>query len=174
VVLAELVLNARHLAYGISLFKRFNAAGRFKWYTIYALSDETFALLSSLPETPTEGRGERNRLMFLVALLDHFYWVTGSLIGAVAGMLIPFDMEGIGFSLTALFIVLMVEQMFRVRKPLPFIISAAAAVLAVVFLPSRFSILSALAVSIILVQWISGIGTKSAVDGSGIREGRDA
>jgi 4-azaleucine resistance transporter AzlC len=152
-VLAQLVLNIRHVAYGLSLFKRLNAAGPFKWYLIYALTDETFALLSSLPAHEDDPK-ERNLLMFFIALLDESYWVTGSIIGAVAGTLIPFNMEGIGFALTALFIVLMVEQMFRVKRPLPFVISALAAVLAVVFLPARFSIISALAVAIILVQGI--------------------
>jgi predicted branched-subunit amino acid permease len=192
-VLAQLILNVRHVAYGLSLFKRLNAAKPFKWYLIYALSDETFALLSSLPaehpaqlpsEHPTKfpaepsadeadpAHKERNLLMFFIALLDESYWVAGSIIGAVAGTLIPFNMEGIGFALTALFIVLMVEQMFRVKRPLPFVIAALAAVLAVIFLPARFTIIAALAVAIILAQGTNG----SPISGSppGNRGGIDA
>ncbi|MDR3336211.1 MAG: AzlC family ABC transporter permease [Treponema sp.] len=150
-LLAELVLNARHMAYGISLFKRINAAGRYKWYLVYALADETFALLSSLPEEDEKGI-DRSLLMFYIAVLDQSYWITGSAIGAIAGSLIPFNLEGIGFTLTALFIVLMCEQALRVRNPLPFIVSAVPAILAVVFLPSRFALLVSLAASIVLVQ----------------------
>jgi 4-azaleucine resistance transporter AzlC len=152
-LLAELVLNARHMAYGISLFKRINAAGRCKWYLVYALADETFALLSSLPEEDEKGI-DRSLLMFFIAVLDQSYWIAGSAIGAIAGSLIPFNLEGIGFTLTALFIVLMCEQALRVKNPLPFIVSAVPAILAVVFLPSRFALLVSLAVSIVLVQFI--------------------
>ncbi|GHU92921.1 hypothetical protein FACS189479_03180 [Spirochaetia bacterium] len=150
--LVQLVVNARHMAYGLSMLKRFNKAGAYKYYLIFALTDETFALLSSLPDevVGTAGEGSRERFMFYVALLDQFYWVAGSVIGAVAGSLIPFNMEGIGFALTALFIVLMIEQILRVRRPGIFIISAAAAVLAVFLLPGRVSLLSAMALSLAL------------------------
>jgi 4-azaleucine resistance transporter AzlC len=152
ILTAELALNARHIAYGISLFKRVNQSGRFKWYLVYALVDETFALLSTLPKE--EERAD-NRLMFFIALLDQTYWIAGSLIGAVAGSFIPFNFEGIGFSLTALFIVLMAEQILRVKKAAPFLISAVAAILAVVLLPPRFALLASLASAIVLVR-ISG------------------
>jgi 4-azaleucine resistance transporter AzlC len=156
-VLLQFILNARHIAYGITLGKRINTAGPFKYYLIYALTDETFALLSSLPEGNGPGEtGSRPAFMFFVALLDQSYWVTGSLIGAVAGALIPFNIEGIGFALTALFIVLMIEQIIRLRHPVPFVISAAAAVLGVFLLPSRFSLLAALVISLVLVQLFAG------------------
>jgi 4-azaleucine resistance transporter AzlC len=155
--LLQFILNARHIAYGITLGRRINASGPFKFYLIYALSDETFALLSSLPEGGGPGKtGSRPSFMFLVAVLDQSYWVAGSVIGAVAGTLIPFNMEGIGFALTALFIVLMIEQMLRIKRPAPFVISTAATVLASFFLPSRFSLLTALVFSLALVQIFAG------------------
>ena len=90
--------------------------------------------------------------MFYIALLDQCYWVIGSLIGAVVGTVLPFNLEGIGFSLTALFIVLMIEQILRVRRPLPFVVSALAAILGTLLLPSRLSLLSALVLSLVLVR----------------------
>jgi 4-azaleucine resistance transporter AzlC len=160
--LVQLVVNARHMAYGLSLFKRINAAGPLKYYLIFALSDETFALLSSLPEERFGGDAEtRSAFMFLVALLDQAYWIAGSVIGAVAGTLIPFNMEGVGFALTALFIVLMIEQILRIRRPAPFIISALAAVGAVILLPSRLSLLSALVIALVLVQLVGGMRNAS-------------
>jgi 4-azaleucine resistance transporter AzlC len=146
-MLIELVVNARHMAYGLTMLKRFKNAGPWKYYLIFALSDETFALLSSLPEEKAEPR-----FMFLVSLLDQLYWVMGTLIGALAGSLIPFNTEGIGFALTALFVVLMTEQILKVKQPAMFIISAAAAVLAVIFLPARVALLAAMALSLVLVQ----------------------
>ncbi|MDR2537674.1 MAG: branched-chain amino acid ABC transporter permease, partial [Treponema sp.] len=71
---------------------------------------------------------------------------------AIAGSLIPFNFEGIGFSLTALFIVLMCEQIFKVKKAAPFIASTGAAVLAVLFLPQRFALLVSLVAAIALVE----------------------
>jgi 4-azaleucine resistance transporter AzlC len=166
-VLVQLVVNARHLAYGLSLLKGFQKAGPYRYYLIYALSDETFALLSSLPEDEAEGEGGgRGRFMFYVALLDQSYWIAGSAIGAAAGALLPFDFEGISFALTALFVVLLIEQIRRLftggtrfpslRHLAPFIISAPVAVLAVMFLPPRVSLLSALVISLILVRLFDG------------------
>jgi 4-azaleucine resistance transporter AzlC len=154
--LVQLVVNARHIAYGLSLFKGINRAGPYKYYLIFALSDETFALLSSLPapDSLDSGPADRNRLMFYIALLDQLYWILGTLIGAVTGTLIPFNIEGIGFSLTALFIVLMIEQILRVRRPLPFILSALTAILGTLLLPSRVSLLSAMVLSLVLVQFL--------------------
>jgi 4-azaleucine resistance transporter AzlC len=158
-LLVQFVVNARHMAYGLTMLKRFNNAGRFKYYLIFALTDETFALLSSLPETGAAASGvaahtpdERNRFMFFVALLDHVYWIAGSVIGAIAGALLPFDFTGIDFALTALFIVLMIEQLLRVKKASLFVITAMVTVLATLFLPSRLSLLSALAFSLVAVQ----------------------
>jgi 4-azaleucine resistance transporter AzlC len=148
-LLVQLVVNARHMAYGITMLKRFSRTGPFRYYLIYALTDETFALLSSLPEEPPSGGpAERSRLMFWVALLDQSYWVSGSLIGALAGSLLPFSLEGISFSLTALFVVLMIEQILRVRRPGIFAASALASVLAVFLLPARVSLLSAMILSL--------------------------
>jgi 4-azaleucine resistance transporter AzlC len=152
--LVQLVVNARHMAYGLSMIKRFKDAGPFKFYLVFALTDETFALLSSLPAEETGGE-DRSLFMLYVAALDQFYWVAGTVIGAAAGALIPFSMEGIGFALTALFIVLMIEQMLRVRKPGIFIVSAAAAAFTRLFLPERVSLLSAMVLSLALAAVIA-------------------
>jgi 4-azaleucine resistance transporter AzlC len=162
--LVQLVVNARHMAYGLSMMNRFRSAGPLRWYLIFGMSDETFALLSSLPENENsaERAREQAQFMFLVTLLDQGYWVVGTAIGAVAGTFIPFDTAGIGYALTALFVVLMVEQILRVRNPAPrsdrtevplcwpgiFIVSAVPAVLCTVFLPSRFSLLAAMALAL--------------------------
>ena len=160
--LVQLVVNARHIAYGLSMISRFQAAGPFKYYLIFSLTDETFALLSSLPKDAGDARRGPGPFMFLVALLDQGYWVAGSVLGAVAGALIPFNFEGVSFALTALFIVLLIEQVLRARSALPrrrswaapFLASAPAAVLAVLLLPARFSLLSAMAAAIAL-SWLA-------------------
>jgi 4-azaleucine resistance transporter AzlC len=152
--LVQLVVNARHMTYGLTMLKRFKNAGPLKFYLVFALTDETFALLSSLPPAPEASAPEKEtvRFMFYVSLLDQCYWVGGTVIGALLGALLPFNMEGIGFALTALFTVLMIEQILRVRRPAIFIISAAAAVLGAALLPSRISLLGAMALSLAAVQ----------------------
>ena len=165
-VLIVFVVTARHLAYSLSMIRRFRGTGIFRPYLIFALTDETFALISSLPEISTEdtapaenpakiyntGIAERGQFMFLVALLNHIYWNMGILIGAFAGSVIPWNFEGVSFSLTALCIVLMIEQIARIKRPAVFIISALTAAAAVFLLPgalgSRFSLLSAMIVSL--------------------------
>jgi len=162
------VVSIRHAAYGLSMLKRFRGAGLFKPYLIFALSDETFALLSSLPETspddsdasPDDPDGERKRRLFMVFLsgLDQSYWLLGTVIGAVAGALIPFEMKGVSFALTALFVVLMIEQVKTAKKPDVFVVSAAAALFGVFLLPGSLSILAALALAFLLVIIIERIG----------------
>ncbi len=155
--LVQLIVNARHMAYGLSMLKRFRRFGAYKPYMIFSLTDETFALLSSLPEEQAGENPERRRLfMFYAALLDQSYWVAGSVAGAIAGSLIPFDMEGIGFALTALFVVLLVEQIQRVRKAGIFVLSAAAALGGVFLLPGNLSLLGALAVSLVFAPLAAG------------------
>jgi len=155
VCLVQLVVNARHIAYGFSMLKRFRDMGVFKPYLIFSMTDETFALLSSLPAEPVPGGTEKQqrRFMFYVAALNHSYWISGSVIGAVAGSLIPFDMGGISFALTALFVVLMIEQILKVKRPGVFIISAFAALLGVFILPGTLSLLAAMVLALV----VSGI-----------------
>lgn len=154
--LVQLVVNARHIAYGFSMLKRYRNAGPFRWYLIFGMTDETFALLSSLPEDGFTT--ERGQFMFYVTALDQCYWVAGSVMGAVAGSLIPFNTGGIGFALTALFIVLLIEQVRRVRKPGIFIVSAISAVLAVFFLPARTSLLAAMGLALAASSFIEKTG----------------
>jgi len=154
--LIQLVLNIRHTAYSFSMLNKFS--GPFKPYLIFSLTDETFALFSSMPDLPED---KRRLFMAYVAVLDQSYWVSGTLLGALAGALIPFDMKGISFALTALFVVLMVEQIKRVKRPGVFIVSAAAALLGVAFLPGTISLLAALALALFLSpiverDWLSG------------------
>jgi 4-azaleucine resistance transporter AzlC len=128
------------------MMARLKGAGPVKYYIIFGMSDETFALLSSLPNS--ENNQEQAEFMFLVTLLDQAYWVLGGLIGAVAGSIIPFNTDGIAYALTSLFIVLMIEQIIRVKKAGIFIASALLAILCALLLPARVSLLAAMALSL--------------------------
>lgn len=106
-LLLTLVVNARHLFYGISMLEKMKGAGRFKPYVIFALCDETFSvLLSSEPPTGVD----RGLFMFFIAFLNQFYWVTGSILGYMVGSAAGFEAGGLDFALTALFVVIFLGQ----------------------------------------------------------------
>ena len=102
-----LILNFRHLVYGLSMLEKFRNLGWRKLYMVFSLTDETYALLAGV--SVPEGVDSRD-FYFSVAVLDHLYWIIGSVIGAVAGALITVNTEGIDFAMTALFLVIAVEQ----------------------------------------------------------------
>lgn len=105
--LMMLMVNARHLFYGISMLDKYKNTGKYKPYLIFALTDETYSLVCSgkIPEGV-----DRNKYYFLVSLFDQVYWVIGSVIGSVVGSVLNFNTAGIDFSMTALFLVVFVEQ----------------------------------------------------------------
>lgn len=103
-----LMVNARHLFYGISMIDKYKNSGKKKPYLIYALTDETYSLVCS--ENAGEGFEDRSQYFFLVSLLNQCYWVTGSLAGAALGAAVKINTEGVDFALTALFVTVFVEQ----------------------------------------------------------------
>lgn len=121
--LTTLVVNARHLFYGISMVDAYKGAGRKKPYLIFALTDETYSLVSRavVPDGIS-----RHSYCFLVSLLDQIYWVAGSVLGSLAGSLLPINYEGIDFVLTALFVTIFVEQWLSTKDHLPAVIGVAA------------------------------------------------
>ena len=114
--LITLMVNARHLFYGLSMLEPFRKLGRLRPYMIFSLSDETYSLLCSA--RPPEGVDRRD-FLFFISLLDQTYWVLGTLSGVLAGSVLPFDTTGIDFAMTALFLVIFVEQWESAKNHLP-------------------------------------------------------
>lgn len=119
ILLTEALVNIRHIVYGLSLISKYKNVGKWKFYLIFALTDETYSLLTTIdvPEDtkPADFYGA-------ISLLDQCYWVTGSIIGALIGQIIPFDLAGVDFALTALFAVLTVEQLLKTKDIVPILI----------------------------------------------------
>ncbi len=105
--LMTLLINARHLFYGISMLDRYRGMGLKKLYLIYGLTDETFSINCSVD--PPEGV-DRGRFSFFVTLLDHSYWFLGATLGGLFGSILRFNTEGLDFAMTALFVVIFLEQ----------------------------------------------------------------
>lgn len=127
IALLTFLLNFRHLFYGLSMIEKYRGTGIGKIYLIFGLTDETYALLTGY-KTP-EGLSDKS-YFFAVTLMNHLYWILGSVIGSVAGSIIPFDLTGIDFAMTALFAVLVVEQWKTNKNHIPaisgFVITVAA------------------------------------------------
>jgi len=114
-----LMVNIRHIFYGISLLEKFNKVGKKRWYMIFALTDETYSLLctTNIPDDV-----EEDKFLMAISLLDQSYWILGTIIGAVAKNLIAFNAEGIDFAMTALFVVIFVEQWMKRENRIPAVI----------------------------------------------------
>ncbi len=127
--MTTLLVNARHLFYGISMVDAYKGAGRKKPYMIFALTDETYSLVSQnqVPEGIS-----RHSYCFWVSLFDQCYWVAGSVAGSLAGSLLPINFEGIEFALTALFVTIFVEQWLSTRNHLPAIIGVVSTLLCLI------------------------------------------
>lgn len=103
----SLMLNARHLFYGISMLDQYREAGKLKPYLVFALTDETFSIVCH--EEPPKSISKYH-VCFWISLLDQCYWAAGTVIGALLGNLFTFDTTGLDFALTALFVVIFVDQ----------------------------------------------------------------
>lgn len=114
--ITTVMVNTRHLFYSISMIDRYKDAGKYKPYMIFALTDETYSLLSD-GHAPSEG--DPNLYRFLVSLFDQSYWVSGSVLGSLLGAVLPFSTAGIEFSMTALFIASFTEQWIKAHDHIP-------------------------------------------------------
>ncbi len=149
VAVMTLLLNCRHIFYGLSFLETFGSMGVKKWYMIFSLTDETYSLLCSLK---TPDGVDPNAMRFMVAILDQSYWIAGSVIGAVIGGVMPFDSAGIDFAMTALFTVIFVEQWLSAKNHIPALIGFGAAGISLGLLgPDNFILPAMLAICVMLV-----------------------
>lgn len=105
-----LMIQVRHLFYGISMLDKFKGTGWKKFYLIFGLCDESFSINYSA-EVPSGV--DKGWFMFFVTLLNHFYWFSGSTIGGLVGSLLTFNTEGLDFVMTAMFVVIFLEQWLK-------------------------------------------------------------
>jgi len=149
---AIFLLNARHIFYGISLISDLRLRGWRRWYLIFALTDESYSLITTLPK---EHRSQQQ--MWQIAMLNQSYWVIGCTLGALLGEGVDIPTESLAFVLPALFIVLCIEQYRVVRAPGLMLAAASLAMLAFWLWSEQMLILSiALALSLLLMTYRSG------------------
>lgn len=162
--LTTLMVNARHLFYGISMIEKYRNAGKKKLYMIFALTDETYSLVCT-GECP-EGE-DYHTYCFWLSLMNQSYWVAGSLLGAVVGSAIEFNSAGIDFAMTALFVTVFVEQWLSTKNHLPALIGLGASIVCLVFFGNgNFLIPSMIAITVFLALARKKIETAEKIQGS--------
>lgn len=148
VAIMALLLNSRHIFYGLSFIEKFRSFGLWKYFLIYSLTDENYSLHCShnFPDDIDE-----KWAYVVTASMAWLYWVILSIAGALIGTLIPFDTTGIDFALTALFIVILIEQMSGADNRLPALLAFVSSIVClVIFGPSNF-ILPSLVITVALL-----------------------
>ena len=151
VAFTTLFVNSRHLFYGLSFIESFKKM-KPRLYMIFSLTDETYSVLCGCRNEDPEEK-LRDDTWFLIAIFDQSYWVIGSVIGAILGQVLPIDFTGIDFSMTALFTVILVDQVMSNPKATRFAACAGLIISALCVLilgPSRF-LLPALLITVLIV-----------------------
>lgn len=148
VAIMALLLNSRHIFYGLSFIEKFRSFGFWKYFLIYSLTDENYSLHCS---HDFDDDIDEKWAYVLTALMSILYWVVLSILGALIGTLIPFDTTGIDFALTALFIVILIEQMSGADNRLPALLAFVSSIVCLIlFGPSNF-ILPSLVITVALL-----------------------
>ena len=150
IALTALAMNCRHMFYGVTFLKEFKSMGKRYPYMIFSLTDETYSLFF-VTKVPKDVKEEQ--FLFAIAVLDQSYWIIGSGIGALLGNVLPFSAEGIDFAMTALFVVIMVEQwMEKQNRPSVVIGLVCGLVCRLVFGADNFILPTMICVMVILLS----------------------
>lgn len=171
VAFLTLLLNFRHMVYGLSMIERFKGMGRRKLYMIFSLTDETYALLSSV-QSP-EGVDERD-FFFSIAALNQCYWIAGSVLGNLIGGALGLDTTGVDFAMTALFVVIVVGQWRSRGSHLPALLGFGATLLSLVLVGEQAMLLPALAIIVVALTVLRPGAVPAASHRGGKTGGQEA
>lgn len=154
IALTTLLVNARHLFYGISMLEPYRKAGAARPYLIFSLTDETYSLVC--------GGKDSIRDCLVLSLLDQAYWVAGSVMGALLGEVLPFSTEGVDFALTALFLTVFTDQWLHSKTHFPALCGVGVSVVCLaVFRPDRFLIPAMAGITALLLA--AGLRQKQSI-----------
>lgn len=146
-----LMINARHLFYGISMLDKYKGTGLKKFYLIFGMCDESFSInyTADIPKDIDKGW-----FMFFVTMLNYIYWVFGAALGGICGSLIHFNTEGLDFVMTAMFVVIFMEQWFKDKGHTSAILGIALSLLCLIVFGSNRFIVAAMAAILIVLTLI--------------------
>lgn len=153
VALTTLMVNARYLFYGISVAEKYKGIGWRKPYLMFALTDETYAIVC---RDDIEGDRKRKQKFYtLVSVLDQIYWIAGCVSGALLGSILLFDTKGVDFVLTALFITIFIDQWRETKRHLPAIIGVGASLVCLLVFGSEIFLLPTMGIMVICLCFVS-------------------
>lgn len=156
------MINARHIFYGLSMLERFKGVGAKKAYMIFGMCDETFSVNVSAAVSPDVDRGW---FMFFVTLLNQFYWFAGATLGGVFGTLIPFELKGLDFVLTAMFVVMFIDRLREDSSPLPALTGLGAAFVCLLIFGKNSFLLPSMALILAVLALVRRPVEKSFIGG---------
>lgn len=160
VAVMTLLINSRHAFYGLSFVEKFRQMKTYP-YMVFSLTDETYSLLCST--TVPEGMDEK-KAFFLISLFDQCYWITGSVLGGALGEILPFDMTGIDFAMTALFVTIFIDQWRSAKSHLPALIGLCSGVICLLIFGGSNFILPSLLITVTMLMALQNpIENKEAV-----------
>jgi 4-azaleucine resistance transporter AzlC len=146
IFITSFFVNIRQSFYGLSVLKKFNKTKKLKPYLIFGLTDETYALLTTVKE---DEQLKQRYYYFYLALLNQSYWVSGTLLGALFGSMVEFNTQGLDFSLTALFVVLAIEQYKKHKQIDLFVLGGISSIVAIIFIPLSSMLISSILLSLL-------------------------
>ena len=149
VALTTLMVNARHLFYGISMIDKYEGAGKKKVYLVFSLTDETYSILCSddIPENL-----DPHWYRFFLSMFNQSYWIFGCVLGSLVGTIFTFDTAGIDFSMTALFVTVFVEQWLSTKNHWPALIGLCCSIICLaIFGADSFLIPTMIAITVVLL-----------------------
>ena len=148
VAIMTLLINSRHAFYGLTFVEKFRKMKTFP-YMVFSLTDETYSLLCST-EIPKEL--DEKKTMFLIAFFNHCYWITGSVLGGALGEILPFDMTGIDFAMTALFVTIFIEQWIDAASHIPAVVGLISSVICLLIFGGNNFILPSLIITVTILM----------------------
>lgn len=166
--LTTLMVNARHLFYGISMVDKYKGAGKKKPYLIFALTDETYSLVCS--DESVKDVNNKYLYYFTVSLLNQIYWITGTVIGSLSGRMINFSTEGIDFALTALFVTIFTEQWISEKNHGPAIAGLASSILCLVVFGKDNFLIPAMCCIVAVLGFMRKMQGKAGCDGKELQD----
>ena len=166
--LTTLMVNARHLFYGISMVDKYKGAGKKKPYLIFALTDETYSLVCS--DESVKDVNNKYLYYFTVSLLNQIYWITGTVIGSLSGRMINFSTEGIDFALTALFVTIFTEQWISEKNHGPAIAGLASSILCLVVFGKDNFLIPAMCCIVAVLGFMRKMQGKAECDGKELQD----
>lgn len=157
--ITTVMVNLRHVFYGLSMINPYKDLGKAKPYLIFALCDETYSLVCS---PPALAPGEKKAFYLLVSAMNQASWVLGSILGGLLGAVLPFSTQGIDFALTALFVSVVAEQWLSTREHTPALLGLGLSLLCLLlFGPERFLLPTMLLILLGLSLYRRGKGAKA-------------